>query len=365
MEVVVGTPVLCPKAVVRSLDLSRLYRRLAKEDALETEERAALATKQYKRFLVLTFKHQDVRVVPFSSAVLKVWTRHMLDTREYMDDCAELGASANAAPGVIRCASSAPLASSHYAHRCAFRTERSRAAAIAKTEELYAVEFGEALPAAPLDGGAGFSRACASCFAVVASSALGRVEAAVAAEEAAEEASKVCTTDGGASSLARATDAARLAWLPRAVLRSVADRPAVSAKINVALLAVEPAAALREYARYLQLVVAGLSGTGDGIESAVRELLPASEVALVERAALDGANAVLDVAVGAAETKSVAEAEARGEAVESSVSMKDMAQMQFTPSKTVDELWHAHICASFQYAAFCRAVNPFAELEQR
>ena len=72
----VASPLPCPKGVVRTLDLDRLSRRLAVEDGLQTPARAADATKEYKRFLVLAYKYPDTRVCVTSRAVGKVRRFH-------------------------------------------------------------------------------------------------------------------------------------------------------------------------------------------------------------------------------------------------------------------------------------------------
>ena len=280
----------------------------------------------------------------------------MLDTREYMDDCKRLGdaaaatttasASSDAVTGV-----SCPLASCHYLHRVSFRSHEAAAASRLATARLYAAEFGE-----PLNGAVVDDEPLSLDFAVVASSTLGGVEFTVTLThwQSLRTASSPRLAD---DALAREMDPARLGWLPPAVQLAVADRPAVRAKINMKLLAEEPALALREYQRYLTLVIGGLSGEGEGIDAAARELVPSAELARVERAALRGANAVLDEKIVEEEREPTQKKTAVHAAAAAAASS---TMMQFTPSKTVDEIWHAHICSSLHYALFCRAVDSFS-----
>jgi hypothetical protein len=76
-------------AALRRLDLSRLLRRLVSEDGLGSLENAVAAIAEYKRFLRLARLHPAESLQP-SAAVDAVWQRHLLDTKVYEADCLEL-----------------------------------------------------------------------------------------------------------------------------------------------------------------------------------------------------------------------------------------------------------------------------------
>jgi hypothetical protein len=71
-----------------TLDLDRLVKRLVSEDGIETPELARQAIEEYKRFIVLcTFAQESGEMYVPSAMVDMVWQRHQLDTTNYFEDC--------------------------------------------------------------------------------------------------------------------------------------------------------------------------------------------------------------------------------------------------------------------------------------
>jgi hypothetical protein len=81
-----------PQAFLDQLDLKRLAKRLVSEDGLKDEAFAHEVIAEYKKFFFLLVDSSDEspsrRYLP-SSAVDLVWQRHMLDTFNYFEDCAK------------------------------------------------------------------------------------------------------------------------------------------------------------------------------------------------------------------------------------------------------------------------------------
>jgi hypothetical protein len=74
-----------------NLDLDRLVKRLVTEDGIETPELARQAIEEYKKFLVLCiFAQNEGHMVVPSAMVDMVWQRHQLDTANYFADCSYL-----------------------------------------------------------------------------------------------------------------------------------------------------------------------------------------------------------------------------------------------------------------------------------
>jgi hypothetical protein len=81
------------EAFDQAFDLSRLAKRLVSEDGMRDTEFALAAIHEYKRFFCLLIESDgdsggDVAYLP-SAAVDKVWQRHLLDTQQYFLDCEE------------------------------------------------------------------------------------------------------------------------------------------------------------------------------------------------------------------------------------------------------------------------------------
>jgi len=76
-------------AAIDCLDLSKAKNRLMLSSPRgknwSTEE-AAIAEKWYKRFLILCAKYPDRTLIP-SVLIDEVWHQHVLDTRQYPQDC--------------------------------------------------------------------------------------------------------------------------------------------------------------------------------------------------------------------------------------------------------------------------------------
>jgi hypothetical protein len=71
-----------------TLDLDRLVKRLVSEDGVETPELARLAIEEYKKFFILCTFAQDARDIHVPSTMVDmVWQRHQLDTANYIEDC--------------------------------------------------------------------------------------------------------------------------------------------------------------------------------------------------------------------------------------------------------------------------------------
>ena len=120
-----GSTAASRDAAAEQLDLSRLLRRLVGEDGLGTRERAIAAVGEYRRFLRLARLHPG-ESLQCSAAVDAVWQRHLLDTKDYQRDCIALFGA--------------------HAHRLYPRAHDGRAAgvALARTRELYAATYGAA-----------------------------------------------------------------------------------------------------------------------------------------------------------------------------------------------------------------------------
>jgi len=73
------------KAKIASLDLEPIKFKLVLESGL-SEEQAQFMEKWYRRFLFLTYKYPDQRIVPLKE-VDDFWHQHILDTRKYAYDC--------------------------------------------------------------------------------------------------------------------------------------------------------------------------------------------------------------------------------------------------------------------------------------
>ncbi len=70
---------------VAQLDFSMLRRKLVEEDGW-TIETCDEAEGLYRKFLALTVRFPDVKLAP-SGPVDAFWHAHILDTRQYADDC--------------------------------------------------------------------------------------------------------------------------------------------------------------------------------------------------------------------------------------------------------------------------------------
>ncbi len=70
-----------------TLDISRLLKRLVEEDGLGSNEYVLRVIKEYKKFFFLTTENLDIQVLVPSAAVDMVWQRHLLDTLIYTNDC--------------------------------------------------------------------------------------------------------------------------------------------------------------------------------------------------------------------------------------------------------------------------------------
>lgn len=77
------------KKLDKKLDLSRLAKRLVSEDGMADSGAACSAIQEYKRFLCLVSEWDTVGHACYipAPAVDKVWQRHVLDTQQYFDDC--------------------------------------------------------------------------------------------------------------------------------------------------------------------------------------------------------------------------------------------------------------------------------------
>ena len=239
-----GTTAAAP-ATSGTLGLERLVRRLVAEDGFADRAAALRAVAAYERFFFLAMSGGDRgEALAPSAAGDRVWQRHLLDTRAYTQDCARWGGG--------------------YLHR----------------------EYG-----AP----EGSFERCVRLLGAEGEPEWGRPGPAHAPPASAGEPGR---RDGGPGGTPRAetVEGADLSGVLARVRRSLRDKPVVSPWVEEArrLLGEDPDLAVREYRRFLTLLVrAGERG---------------------------GAAAGL------------------------------------TPCKLVDEFWHQHILDSRKYHRFCSAV---------
>lgn len=133
---------------IEALDLTKATTRLMLPEPKGkgwTPEEAVVAVKWYKRFLALAAKYPERTLIP-SVLVDEVWHQHVLDTRQYPEDCKAIFGE--------------------FLHHNPYFGSTEEGArlldmAFAATNELYRIEFGEdIMTAEPLDDLRAVAQSC-------------------------------------------------------------------------------------------------------------------------------------------------------------------------------------------------------------
>jgi hypothetical protein len=113
---------------IASLNLEALKFKLVQAGGEWTVDRADVAERQYKRFLMLAAKYRTQKLVP-AGDIDAFWHHHILDTHAYSADCAfALGFFLHHWP---------------YSGTMGIQDAQALRANLARTAELYSAEFGE------------------------------------------------------------------------------------------------------------------------------------------------------------------------------------------------------------------------------
>jgi hypothetical protein len=316
-----------------TLDLDRLIKRLVTEDGIANPDLARKAVEEYKRFLVMCTlaQHEDDIFVP-SAMVDMVWQRHQLDTSNYFEDCGYF-----CLPGgylhrhCVQVNQKNPSAQSDVCHSSAY----SAADAYTRTLQCYEETF-EVAPDPAIWPRHAFESDNSSGSAFV----------AIPFYEF--SASSVADT----SSEVEEQLVAELMWVGEVVRAELPKKQARCPGPNEAINQIRfyphcdcfvPSAeqeqqrlevVVREYVRFLMLVMKYHLSEPDAADD------ESAAEAKGDSDAHDRRDADLLVSENVVGARTIAP-------------LKKQQHFQVTPSKLVDELWHAHILRSPAYFQFC------------
>jgi hypothetical protein len=204
-------------AAIQAFDLSAIkFKTTCKDDGYGwSADYADKMEVAYKRYLILHAKHPEMTLAP-ERDIDRFWHMHILDTRQYANDCqASFG---------------------HFVHHFPYlglrgeEDAKALQAAFAATQQLYAQEFGEAMPALQHDASAFCSVESPQAQAAFCSVESSRAQAAFCSIESTQARAAFCSVE---SSQAKAAFCSVESTQARAAFCSVESSQAKAAFCSV------------------------------------------------------------------------------------------------------------------------------------